>query len=234
MNFKNILIRAVQGGYRMPHTAIREMFDLQGSSYRFVPHLPSLFIHSALGISYKSDRDDLEGTNGYWRSEGSIADQWSIAFSPDKKYPAIPMREGILHFRKQDGDPLHRPDSTGPQVMYNYYQGEFGGPKLAIMIVDGTEIERRGFYETGVYKVADPVRFALFARQNWKDDAMNGDLIITHILMDGRYLPLDEAHIGKALAYGKALFEQIKGGKEYDPAKALSAAEDIPAPSVDV
>lgn len=230
MNLSNIFIRALYGGYRVPHAEIRDTFDLQGNFYRFTPHLANLFIYDALGIAYKFHRDELEGTNGYWRSEGSIADQWSIALSSAKKFPAIPKREGTMYSPDFSCSSVYNHGSAGPQAMYTYYQGEFGGPKLAIMIVDGTHIHR----SAANYKVDEPVRFALFAKQDWKNDSVNGDLIVTHILMEGRYLPLDRVNINKALAYGKALFEQIKAGKEYDPAKALALFDAVSTPSAEV
>jgi hypothetical protein len=231
MNLKNILIRALQGGYKIPHARVREMFDLQGSSYEATPNLPTLFMYDAFMLCYSSTRDDVEagfwGAGGQWHTGGSVADTWAIAATP-KKYPFIEKREGTAYLPESDKDGSYLKNGlTGPQVMYNYYQGEFGGPKLAIMIVDAAQVVDSPALECSRYAVAEPVRFALFAKQDWKNNAMGGNLTITHIYRDGRYLPLDDETVGNALAYGKALFEQIKAGRAYDPAKALtqSAAE---------
>lgn len=226
MILRNLLRLATQGGYKISHELVREKFGLQNEDYKPTPSVPTLLMYDALGICYSSDRDEMKrgftGPDGQWLPGGSIASRCDMAANP-KKYPSIQSREGIMYLDKETSSYL---GDTGPQVIYNYYQGEFGGPKLAIMITDGASIKRNFDLSKNRYEVIAPVRFAMVAKQDL-DDPMSGHLKISDIRVNGIVIKLDDANVHKAIAYAQALHDQIKIGESYDPDYAFNSTYGI-------
>lgn len=206
-DLSNVAKNLFSGTIEVSHEDIKQRFGIH-DQYEQDPFLPTSLLYKAITINYSATREQIDNLSG----AQCLYDEWYKDMFPEKykiNYPNIEKRSGVLYQGQKKQNPFQK--TKTPHIVYNYYQSG-KTPKLGILVTDSD---------------SEPTaRFAMVA--NLSLDAPDHSMLaIKSLRVDDKIVLINDENVAKALAYGEALFQQIKLGQTYSPDMAQKQSVKI-------